>query len=92
MAGGPEKKCVTVRITSENNTAGVSRKGERLILMRITNPRHTPLSALTSSGVCLCECVFEWVCVGDLRNASGVCPIPCKRKKYALKEHIGGQE
>lgn len=60
MAGGPEKKCVTnVRKTSENNTAGVSGGGERLILMRIRNPRHTLLSTLTSRGVCLRECVFE---------------------------------
>lgn len=63
MAGGLEKKCVTnVRITSENNTAGVSRRGERLILMRITNPRHTPL--LTSAlAVCVCARVYLSVSV-----------------------------
>lgn len=63
MAGGLEKKCVTnVRITSENSTAGVRRRGERLILMRITNPRHTPL--LTSALVaCVCARAYLSVSV-----------------------------
>lgn len=47
------KKCVTdVEITSENNTVGVNRMEERLILMRITNPCHTPLLTLSTRPVC----------------------------------------
>lgn len=64
MAGGLTKKerVTNVEITPENNTVGVSaRGGERLILMRITNPRHTPLLTLCSRVCGGCEHVS--VCV-----------------------------
>lgn len=58
MAGGQRKKCVTnVEITLENNTVGVSGRGGRFILMRITNPRHTLLLTLSSTPFIVCECV-----------------------------------
>lgn len=41
---GQKEKCVTnVETTPENNTVGVNGREAKLILMRITNPRHTPL-------------------------------------------------
>lgn len=44
MAGGQKEKCVTnVETAPENNTVGVNGREARLILMRITNPRHTLL-------------------------------------------------
>ena len=72
MAGGPKEKCVTnVETTPENNTVGVTGEEERLILMRITNPRHTPLLTLQGAAlvsilyvcVCVCVCVCACVCV-----------------------------
>lgn len=63
--------------------------------MRITNPRHTPLLTLSSSGVCLCKSVFECVRGGDMKHASDVCPKPSQRRKQVLKGHIcvkGGHE
>lgn len=52
------EKCVTnVRITSENNTAGVSGRGGRFILMRITNPRHTRCQP-SPLAVCVCVSVY----------------------------------
>ena len=44
---GPKEKSVTnVETTPENNTVGVNGREAKLILMRITNPRHTPLLTL----------------------------------------------
>lgn len=73
MAGGQKEKCVTnVETTQENNTVGVNGREERLIRMRITNPRHTPLLTLQGSAlvciVCMGMCVCEHVSIVDLRR------------------------
>lgn len=62
MAGGQKEKCVTnVETTRENNTVGVNGWEVRLILMRIANPRHTPLLNFQGSAlVCMCVwCRFD---------------------------------
>lgn len=54
------KKSVTnVEITPVNNTVGVNGREERLILMRITNHRHTPLLTLSSSMHSVCVSTSE---------------------------------
>ena len=68
MARGQKEKCVTnVETTPENNTVGVTSREERLILMRITNPRHTPLLTLRGTALVsiLCVCVSVSVSVGQ---------------------------